>query len=43
MHNFLCIYIVILHQKQGVLLHVSFIDIKTILYTQNIYRNIWRI
>jgi len=43
MHNFLCIYVVVLHQKQGELLHVSFPDIKTILYTQNIYRNIRRI
>jgi len=42
MHNFLCIYVVILRQKQE-LLHVSFPDIKTILYTQNIYRNVIKI
>jgi hypothetical protein len=43
MHNFLYVYVVILYQQQGELLHISVPDIKIILYTQNIYRNIRRI
>jgi len=42
-HSFLYIYVVILHQKQGELPHVSIPDIKTGLYIQNIYRNSRRI